>query len=116
MGPVAGASGVSRFVKVGAPSQSVATRAAGGYYVLASTGRVEAFGGAPFFGAPSLPAGLGKDLAVMPDGAGYVVLDGWGGVHKFGSGTKLPPLQAGWWRAWDIARSLIGKRACVLDD
>jgi hypothetical protein len=118
MGPIAGASGVSPFVKVGAPSQSVATRAAGGYYVMASTGRVEAFGGAPFFGAPSLPAGLAKDLAVMPDGAGYVVLDAWGGVHKFGSATKLPPPDT-YWPGWDIARSIAitadGNGLAVLD-
>lgn len=118
MGPIAGASGVSPFVKVAAPSQAVATRAAGGYYVMSSTGRVDAFGGAPYYGAPSFPAGLAKDMAVMPDGAGYVVLDAWGGVHEFGSAAGLPRPDT-YWPGWDIARSIKitpdGKGLAVLD-
>jgi hypothetical protein len=118
MGPIAGATGVSPFVKVGSPSQAVSTRAAGGYYVLGSTGRVEAFGGAPYYGAPTFPAGLAKDLAVMPDGAGYVVLDAWGGVHEFGSATKLARPDT-YWPGWDIARSIAvtpdGNGLAVLD-
>ncbi len=119
MGPIAGATGVSPFVKVGAPSQAVAVRAAGGYYVMSSTGRVEAFGGAPYYGAPSFPPGLAKDMAVMPDGAGYVVLDAWGGVHRFGSASNLQSLPDTYWPGWDIARSIKitpdGKGLAVLD-
>ncbi|MBV8949793.1 MAG: cellulase family glycosylhydrolase [Actinobacteria bacterium] len=118
MGPIAGDSGVSPFLKVGTPSQAVAVRSQGGYYVMSSTGRVEAFGGAPYYGAPSFPPGLAKDLAVMPDGAGYVVLDAWGGVHKFGSAVSLP-VPATYWPGWDIARHVVitadGRGIAVLD-
>jgi hypothetical protein len=118
MGPISGAGGVSPFVKVGQPSQSVATRAQGGYYVMSSTGRVEAFGGAPYLGTPNFPAGLAKDFAVMPDGAGYVVLDAWGGVHKFGSAVTLGRPDT-YWPGWDIARSVEitadGRGMAVLD-
>jgi hypothetical protein len=33
---------------------------------------------------------FGRSIAVMPDGAGYVVLDKFGGVNKFGSATQGP--------------------------
>lgn len=118
MGPITGVNGVSPFVKVGAPSQAVATSSTGGYYVMSSTGRIEAFGGATHYGAPTFPAGLAKDMAVMPDGAGYVVLDAWGGVHEFGTAQKLPRPDT-YWPGWDIARSIAiaadGKGLAVLD-
>jgi hypothetical protein len=34
------------------------------------------------------PFDIARDIAVMPDGKKYVVLDGWGAVHRFGSAIK----------------------------
>ena len=87
------------------PGRAVASRAAGGYYVLNGNGAVTAGGGAPGGNGPLFGWDIARDIAVMPDGAGYVVLDGWGGLHRFGSATSLPrqPV-ASYWRGWDIAR------------
>ena len=59
-----------------------------GYYVLSGSGAVKTVGGAPFFGNPSFSFDIARDIAVMPDGAGYVVLDGYGGLHLFGSAVR----------------------------
>jgi glucose/arabinose dehydrogenase len=65
--------------------------------------------------APPPPAGtpywpgwdIARDVVFVPGSttAGYV-LDGWGGVHRFGS---APALAGGrpYWRGWDIARKLV---------
>ncbi len=78
----------------------------GGYYVLQGDGRVDAHGGAPSYGSPAFGWDIARDIAVMPDGKGYVVLDGWGGLHRFGSARSLPQGSTGYWRGWDIARSV----------
>lgn len=118
IGTVSGGSTSSPFLKVSAPSRAVAANPNGGYYVLAPDGNVVAFGGAPYFGSSIVPGGLARDLAVMPDGKGYVMLDGWGGVHRFGSATSLP-LPNGYWPGWDIARRVAitsdGRGLAVLD-
>lgn len=90
------------------PGRAVATRGAG-FYVLSGTGSVGAYNGAPSFGYPSFNFDIARDIAMMPDGAGYVVLDGYGGLHKYGSARQgamwnLP--SPGYWPGWDIARSL----------
>lgn len=91
----------------------------GGYYVLEPTGTVRAYAGAPGFGSPRFGWDIARALAVMPDGAGYVVLDGFGGVHRFGSARNLPTGSTGYWRGWDIARSIAiapdGRGYAVLD-
>jgi hypothetical protein len=46
---------------------------------------VNAYNGAPALGHPDFDWDLARDIAVMPDGAGYVVLTGIGTVHKYGS-------------------------------
>jgi hypothetical protein len=100
------------------PGRAVAANPHGGYYVMNGDGRVYAYGGAPFVGSPRFGAELARDIAVMPDGLGYVVLDGWGGVHKFGSASVLP-LPDTYWRGWDIARGVAitadGKGVVVVD-
>lgn len=99
--------------------RAVAVNPAGGYYVLAGDGLVTAKGGAPLFGSPRWPGqDVARDIAVMPDGEGYVVLDFAGGVHRFGSAVDLP---AGgpYWPGWDIARRIAiapnGRGFVVLD-
>ncbi|MET0627916.1 MAG: glucosaminidase domain-containing protein [Acidimicrobiia bacterium] len=60
----------------------------GGYYVLNGDGTVNAYRGAPSYGSPSFTSDMARDIAVMPDGQGYVVLDAFGRVYKFGSATR----------------------------
>ncbi|MCU1463603.1 MAG: N-acetylmuramoyl-L-alanine amidase [Acidimicrobiales bacterium] len=105
------------------PSPVVAGGAAnpnGGAYVVETNGAVHAFGGALNYGSDVLPLPLAKSIAVMPDGLGYVVLDGWGGLHLFGSArVALAGMTGGYWPGWDIARSLAitpsGHGLAVLD-
>jgi len=86
--------------------RAIAVNPKGGFYVLSGDGSVTAKGGAPSFGSPRWPhKDLARDLAVMPDGAGYVVLDAWGGLHRFGSARVLPG-GSPYWRGWDIARRI----------
>ena len=62
-------------------------RRAVGFYVLSGDGNVSAYNGAPALGHPNFGSDLARDIAVMPDGNGYVVLTGIGTVHKYGSAT-----------------------------
>jgi hypothetical protein len=103
------------------PGRAVMTRGTG-YYVMSGTGFLAAYNGAPSFGSPAFPFDIARDVAMMPDGAGYVVLDGYGGLHKFGSAKRgamrnIP--SPGYWPGWDIARSLAitadGRGLVVLD-
>ncbi|HEX7521315.1 MAG TPA: hypothetical protein VF441_04575, partial [Acidimicrobiia bacterium] len=100
--------------------RSSAANPNGGYYVLGAKGKVMAHGGAPDYGSPSFSFDIARDIAVMPDGKGYAVLDGWGGVHLFGSAvTKLANLPMAYWPGWDIANSIAispsGRGFAVLD-
>lgn len=98
----------------------VAANPKGGYYTLAAGGAVTAHDGAPYFGSPQL-YGLARGFAVAPDGQGYLILDAYGGVHKFGSATRgaLGSRGGPYWRGWDIARDLTltpdGQGYAVLD-
>ena len=86
----------------------VAANPKGGFYVLARDGTVSAFGGAPYLGSPRLPGGLARGITVTGDGQGYLVLDGFGGVHKYGS-ARAGALRRQWgpyWPGWDIARDI----------
>ncbi|HEY7438559.1 MAG TPA: hypothetical protein VIC35_04130 [Acidimicrobiia bacterium] len=93
----------------------------GGYYVLQGNGTVTAFDGATGYGSPRFASDIARGLAVMPDGKGYVVLDGYGGLHKFGSATSgtVGQAQVAYWRGWDIARDVAitpsGNGISVLD-
>ena len=88
-----------------AVGRGVALHPGGGYYVLTADGRVHAFDGAPDFGSPQL-FGYARAIAVMPDGQGYSVLDGFGGLHHFGSATTLRRFAGPDWPGRDIARDL----------
>lgn len=96
--------------------RAIGARSQGGFYVLEGNGTIHAYEGAPWYGAPSFPGDFARDLAVMPDGKGYAVLDVLGAVHRFGSATRLPD---GPWFGFNIARSLAitpsGKGYAVLD-
>ncbi len=75
-------------VTVPQPGVRVSTNPRGGYYTLQSDGAVRSFDGAPYYGSPALPRGLARGLLVAPDGHGYLVLDAYGGLHKFGSASR----------------------------
>ena len=52
---------------------------------------------------------IARGIALLPNGSGGYVLDGWGGLHPFGVGGHRPPrpaIGAPYWRGWDIARSV----------
>jgi subtilisin family serine protease len=108
------------YVKVAAPDRAVVANPKGGGYVLAGNGVVRPFGGAPQEGYPYWGAWqVARSIAVMPDGRGYVVLDAFGGVHRFGSAWDLPLPTGSYWPGWDIARQVritpSGKGLVVLD-
>ena len=79
----------------------------GGYYVLNGNGAVNAIG-APFYGNPSFSWDIARDIQTTPDGHGYVILDGYGGVHLYGTAATGPlsHLTATPYFGFDIARSL----------
>ncbi|MEZ5170868.1 MAG: CAP domain-containing protein [Acidimicrobiia bacterium] len=103
------------------PVRAIQAAPGGGYYVLHGNGRVEARGSAKHFGQPSFGFDIARDLAVMPDGQGYVVLDGFGGLHRYGSAAQgtMKYLATSYWPGWDIANSIAitadGKGVLVLD-
>lgn len=92
------------------PGRAIAATPSGGYYVLNGTGALSAYNGAPALGSPPLSdTDAFRDIDVMPDGQGYVVLDQYGLVYKFGSATSpstVGSLSMGYYPGQDIARSI----------
>ena len=71
-------------------------------YASAAHGAVSAVSSPPVVG-PALGGGLGRGVAAAALGGGYE-LDGYGGIHPFGS---APPLAGtAYWPGWDIARGI----------
>ena len=91
------------------PGRAIASTPFGGVYILNGSGAVTALNGAPWYGGVTFDSDLARDIAVMPDGEGYVVLSGIGTVHKFGSATRadtLGPLGMLYSPGNDAARSI----------
>jgi hypothetical protein len=92
------------------PGRAIATTMSGGSYVLSGDGTVTAARGAPFFGsAPLADSDAYRDIDVMPDGQGYVVLSQYGLVYKFGSATSPQTVGAvsmGFFPGQDTARAI----------
>ena len=112
--------GPNPFLAFDTHGRGIAARAQGGFWVLQGDGTVINYEGAPAYGSPHFPADLARDIAAMPDGNGYVVLDAWGGMHRYGSAVSaLARLPGPYWPGWDIARSLAitpdGRGFTVLD-
>jgi hypothetical protein len=99
--------------------RAIAARASGGFWTLAGNGVVHAYEGAPNYGSPRFPAPLARDIATMPDGNGYVILDGYGGVHRYGSAKFSLANVVGPYFGFDIARSIAvtpdGKGFAIID-
>jgi hypothetical protein len=74
------------------PGRAVAATLGGGIYLLNGNGAITALNGAPWFGGIQWDSDQARDIAVMPDDNGYVVLSGIGTVHKFGSATRADTL------------------------
>lgn len=107
-GPLTGAGPCP--VSLRQPGRALATTTSGGTYVLSGTGAVTALNGATNYGSPPLSNDDAfRDIDVMPDGQGYVVLDEYGLVYKFGSATSaqtVGSLSMGYFPGQDTARSI----------
>ena len=84
-------------------AKSIAYRPDGRLYVLDGFGAVWPVGGAPNYGATWFGWNIARDLTVWPDGKGYAVIDGFGGVHRFGSAKNPGPTP---WQQIDRWRSI----------
>ncbi len=93
-------------LSIRAPGRSVAGTGAG-YWALNGNGAVKAVG-VPYFGAPSFGFDIARDIVAMPDGQGYIILDGYGGIHLYGSATTSPLKRLiGPYFNFDIARRIL---------
>jgi hypothetical protein len=71
---------------------------------------------------PSTPAlwtfKIARGLVLLPGGGGGYILDGWGGIHAFGTASTAVTAPT-YWRGWDIARGIAllpgGQSGYVLD-
>ncbi len=80
----------------------------GGYWLLNGDGSVRSVGSAVNHGSARFPWDIARDIVSTPDGNGYVVLDGMGGVHLFGSAATGPLRNVrGPYFGFDIARSIV---------
>ncbi len=99
--------------------RGIAARAQGGFWILQGDGTVIAREGAPAYGHPNFGGDFARDIAAMPDGNGYIILDGFGGTHRYGSAAYALSSLRGPWFGWDIARSITvapnGRGFAVLD-
>jgi hypothetical protein len=75
-------------VSWGAPSTTVVgmtATASQGYWLVTAGGTVRSFGGAPYYGSATMPAGLRVvGIAATPDGHGYWITTSHGNVLTFG--------------------------------
>src|SRR5262249_42606085 len=87
------------FARGGAVSRAAGGRVvggAGGLHPVGTAGVAAAPEPGP---GPVLPSNLGRGVAMLPDGSGGYVLDGWGGMHAFaiGNHAKPPPVATPYW-------------------
>jgi hypothetical protein len=110
-------------VRLSSPIVALApTTTNNGYWLLGRDGAIYSFGDALFLGRETFVTGIAADIAALPDGTGYLVLDETGGVwtHRLGGigraavavpignphagaravGIALTPDGAGTWIAW----------------
>jgi murein DD-endopeptidase MepM/ murein hydrolase activator NlpD len=86
-------------------------------YTLDQFGALHAVGSQPIDSGPRWNWDIARALAVLPSGDGGYILDGWGGVNRFGN---APPVTiTAYWQWWDIARGIAllpdGSGGYVLD-
>ena len=97
-------------VSIRQPGRAMATTFTDGLYVVNGNGNVSTYGGAPNYGSPTFGSDWARDIAVMPDGAGYVVLSADGHLYRYGSAASPATLgslaEPPWEWGADVARSL----------
>ena len=77
-----------------------------GMYVLDTQGGVHGVASPPVAASASWPGwNIARSLSVNSTGDGGVVLDGWGGLHGFGS-LAATTFTGSYWQGWDIARDV----------
>jgi uncharacterized protein YvpB len=79
-----------------------------GGVTLDADGSLHPFGGLVLHGAGATPWpgwDIARSIAVRGDGGGGWVLDGYGGIHAFGSAA--PVVTPAYWPGWDIARAIV---------
>lgn len=74
-----------------------------GMYALSRRGSVASYSSPPASG-PGWGWNIARGLAVLPDGSGGYVADGWGGLHRFGTAPSI--VSNGYWVGWDIMRGM----------
>jgi hypothetical protein len=76
-----------------------------GIYTLDGYGGITSNGGSPQLGTTAYWKGwkIARSAALLPDGSGGFVLDGYGGLHNFGSAAAE---SASAYFGWDIARDV----------
>ncbi len=72
-------------------ARSAGYTGSGGFFMLDGFGKVWTMNGAQFKGNPWFGWNIARDLVVWPGGKGYAVIDGFGGVHKYGTARKPAP-------------------------
>jgi len=84
-----------------------------GLYVVDRAGTIQRLGlggsGRPpamALGSVGLNPPIGADVAVLSDGSGGIVLDGWGGLQHLGVPSVVPRGTLPYWQGWDIARGI----------
>ncbi len=90
------------------PGRAIASNGTA-YYVLNGSGAVSPFHGGLSIPSMQYPSDFFRDIAMMPDGQGYVALDAYGGVWKYGSAARddtLQPLESMHTSPNDLARSV----------
>jgi hypothetical protein len=92
-------------------ARSIAFHPGGGLYLLDGFGKIWRAGGAPGFGTPFFGWDIARDITPWPDGSGYAVVDGFGGIHPFGSARKPNPTP---WQQIDRWRSIVSQSGTFL--
>jgi hypothetical protein len=86
------------------------------YVYLNGVYTVDAFGGVHAAGAsanktigPYFSSKLARSMVLLPGGGGGFVLDGWGGIHPWSTGSTAPvqPLPFSYFQGFDIARDIV---------
>ena len=88
-------------------------------YQLDDFGGLHSVPPSPGASSPALWAfKIARGLVLLPGGSGGYILDGWGGIHPFGTASTAVTAPA-YWGGWDIARGIAmlpsGKGGYVLD-
>jgi hypothetical protein len=77
-----------------------------GLYGVDHFGALHPAGSPPLVQSAPFTWSIVRGVAVQASGAGGYMLDGWGGVHAFGSAPAITVSSTAYWSGWDIARGI----------